>query len=272
MKWLPSLTQPSLGELASMRMPPPFRGFRAALIFLTRIPVGGEGYRDADWRWSTAWFPSVGALIGIFLGGLWMGLSPLGPWPCAFIVIGIAMLITGGFHEDGLADTADAMGGAYDRERLFIILKDSRVGAFGAMALFVALGLRAAFLAGLGEDSPASLVATECLSRLPPIWLMVLMPYATDDAQAKSRQVTRAQLPQGVFATCSCVLVCSLLHHFGYLTVEKLYGLAAAMLATGVYCGWRFHRRAGGVTGDFLGATQQVGQLGMLAVLLWPSA
>ena len=74
------------------------------------------------------------------------------------------MMITSGFHEDGLADTADALGGAFSREKLFLILKDSRVGAFGAMALFVSLGLRAALLAELNDRAPVALILTECLA------------------------------------------------------------------------------------------------------------
>ena len=251
-------------------MPSPIRGFRAALIFLTRIPVGGDGYRDEDWRWSTAWFPFVGTLIGLCLAGVWLSLAPLGVWPCAFIVIGVAMMVTGGFHEDGLADTADAMGGAYDRQKLFVILKDSRVGAFGAMALFVTLGLRASLLAGLDKSAPIALILTECLSRLTPIWLMVLMPYVTADAEAKSRQVTRAQLAQGLLATFFSASTCAAAFWYQLITFQQLVGLVAAIIITGLICGWRFHRRAGGITGDFLGAAQQIGQVIMLAVLLWP--
>ena len=144
------------------------RGFRTAFIFLTRIPVGGKDYREADWRWSTAWFPAVGACLGFGLAALWITCQTLGPLPSAFLVTGVSMLLTGGFHEDGLADTADAMGGAYTRERLLEILKDSRIGAFGAMALFVALGLKVALLAQLNAAAPIALVITECLSRVVP--------------------------------------------------------------------------------------------------------
>ena len=151
------------------------RGFRTAFIFLTRIPVGGKDYQEADWRWSTAWFPAVGACLG-GLAALWITCQTLRPLPSAFLVTGVSML-TGGFHEDGLADTADAMGGLTLRERLLEILKDSRIGAFGAVALFVALGLKVALLAQLNAAAPIALVITECLSRVVPIWLMVCLPY-----------------------------------------------------------------------------------------------
>ncbi len=255
-----------------MPLPSPLRGCRTAFIFLTRIPVGGDGYRENDWRWSTAWFPFVGLVIGSLLALVWQALSPLGSWPCAFVVIGLAMLITGGFHEDGLADTADALGGAFNREKLFEILKDSRVGAFGAMALFVAVGLRAALLAELDNAAPMALILTECLSRLSPIWLMVCMPYVSADERAKSRQVARAGWSQVFVATCLASMPCVVLYWSNHISVAQCIGLVAAGVVCGVICGWRFHRRAGGITGDFLGALQQLSQIAMLAVLLWPEA
>ena len=95
-----------------MITPPFLRGLRCAIIFLTRVPVGGDGYRDADWRWSTAWFPAVGVLIGSLLAGLWLiGISGLSPWVVAGLILSVNLMLTGGFHEDGLADTADALGG-----------------------------------------------------------------------------------------------------------------------------------------------------------------
>ncbi len=247
-----------------MRLPPALRGLRAAFIFLTRIPVGGQDYRDADWRWSTAWFPGVGALLGLALALLWIASSSLGPWPSAFLVLGASMLLTGGFHEDGLADTADAMGGAYNRERLLDILKDSRIGAFGAMALFVSLGLKAALLARLDANAPTALVVTECLSRVTPIWLMVGMPYVTNDAQSRSKQVTRAGVPQLILATTIGAVMTGFGWFSGYLNTGLLAGIALAILIAPTLCAWRFQRRAGGITGDFLGATQQITQLALL--------
>ncbi len=250
-----------------MRTPPALRGFRAAFIFLTRIPVGGQDYRDADWRWATGWFPGVGAFLGFGLALLWLAAESLGPWPAAFIVLGASMLLTGGFHEDGLADTADAMGGAYTKERLLEILKDSRVGAFGAMALFVSLGLKAALLARLDASAPIALVVTECLSRVAPIWLMVGLPYVTSDAQSKSRQIIRAGAPQAILATAIGLGLMGVGLWSGHLERDGLTGLAIALAATPLICGWRFHRRAGGITGDFLGATQQLTQLALLVAL-----
>jgi adenosylcobinamide-GDP ribazoletransferase len=91
-------------------------------------------------------------------------------------------LVTGAFHEDGLADTADALGGAFDREKLFAILKDSRIGSFGATALILVLLLRIAALAKLGPMAAGGLLLGQTLSRTTPVWMMAALPYATPAA------------------------------------------------------------------------------------------
>jgi len=242
------------------------RAGRAALTFLTRLPVGGFPYHDTEWQWSSAWFPVVGAIVGAIYAGIWEGAAPaLGAPVAAVLVLIAALLVTGAFHEDGLADTADALGGAYTRERVLEILKDSRIGAFGAAALVVVLLLRAALLVRLGVAAPAALIACECASRLPPIWLMTVLPYVTADSSAKSRLVARARPAQAVAAT---VLTAALLAGgvvAGAWTPRAVLTLLAAGAAVATIGGWRFHARVGGVAGDFLGATQQACVCAMLA-------
>jgi adenosylcobinamide-GDP ribazoletransferase len=259
-----------------MPLPPPLRGLRAAFVFLTRLPVGGFPYRDADWRWSGAHFPLVGAALGAAMALAWLAARPLGPLPAGCVALAASMLLTGGFHEDGLADTADALGGAYTRERILEILKDSRIGAFGAMALAITIALRLALLAELcraGDTAVVvALVVSQALSRLPPIWLMALLPYATSDSRTKSRQVNRAGLPQALVAAAWCALLLGALIRAGApLDLATVATLALAAAATATLCGWRFHRRLGGVTGDFLGATQQLSEIALLAVLVLAS-
>jgi len=242
------------------------RAGRAALTFLTRLPAGGFPYRDEEWQWSSAWFPVVGALLGAIYAGVWLGVEPgLGAAVAAVLVLVACLLLTGAFHEDGLADTADALGGAYTRERVLEILKDSRIGAFGAAALVVALMLRAALLVRLGAAAPVALVACECASRLPPIWLMAALPYVTADASAKSRLVARARPAQAIAATVLTGLVLTAGLAWGAWTGAHLVALATAGVTVALLAAWRFHARLGGVTGDFLGAAQQVCVCAMLA-------
>ena len=247
--------------------PPWLRGVRAAATFLTRVPVGGFPYRDDDWRWASAHFPLIGAAVGA-AGALarWLAL-PVSPMVAGALAVAVTVLITGGFHEDGLADTADALGGAYDRARVLEILKDSRIGAFGGAALVAALLLRFALLAALGDRAPLALVISEGVSRLPPVVLMALLPYATDDARARSRQIARAGAGQVALAGgwTTAILVAAIAG--GGLTPLGAAAVLAAITGAGVVAGWRFVRRVGGVTGDFLGATQQVAVVAALIAL-----
>lgn len=266
------------------------RGARAAFVFLTRLPVGGFPYSTEDWRWASGWFPFVGLVIGGVCAAVWWLVAPLGPWVAAMTVLVVSILLTGAFHEDGLADTADALGGAYDRVKIFVILKDSRVGAFGALALVISIAFRLVLLAQLAGTAagaastvlatiPAALILAHCLARVGPVWLMVALPYVSD-AAAKSRQVTRAGAAQGVLATLTGVGAAAGMVGLGQFMADggsvpgAGVGPAAALAAFGAMalattlCGWRFRARAGGVTGDFLGATEQVNEIVILFALL----
>lgn len=248
------------------------RGLRGAITFLTRVPVGGFPYTDAEWRWAAGWFPAVGLLVGCACAAVDLALLSAGPWPAAAASVIAGLLLTGAFHEDGLADTADAMGGAYTRDRLLEILKDSRVGSFGAAALTMALLLRVACLAALGPAAPAAIVVVHAWSRVPPIWLMRALPYVTSDAASRSRLVARPGDAQVLLATLCGGLVVLAAVGSALLTTTQGAALLLVGLAVALVGGWRFVVRVGGITGDFLGATQQVVEgLGLLA-LLWAGA
>lgn len=249
-------------------MPPIVPACRAAFFFLTRIPVGGFPYTPDAWRWSSGWFPFVGLVIGTAMAAVWMAVENVGPWPAATLVTGLGMLLTGAFHEDGVADTADALGGVVDRDKVFEILKDSRIGAFGAACLFITLLLRISLLARLGELSPATvpalIILSQGLARTPPVWLMATIPYVTQDETAKSKLVTRAGHGQAWLATAWCAAGLGVGLLAGAVTVgESTAGVLAATAIT-LLLGWRFVRRIGGLTGDFLGAAEQSAEVAFL--------
>lgn len=248
---------------------PPFRGIRAAFVFLTRIPVGGFPYRDQDWVWAAAHAPFVGLFVGGVLGGLDRLLLPLGALPAAFVVIGASLLLTGAFHEDGLADSCDALGGAYDPQGVLAILKDSRIGSFGGAALVVSVSARAALLAQLGPAGLWALPIIGCGARVGPIWLLARLPYVTSTPEAKSGALARAGLAQAVVATAWWLAAIGVSVLAGWITPARASVLVAALSAVTVVTGWRYVRRVGGVTGDFLGATEQIGEIAALAVLAW---
>jgi adenosylcobinamide-GDP ribazoletransferase len=179
------------------------------------------------------------------------------------------LLLTGAFHEDGLADTADALGGALpgERQRLFEILKDSRIGAYGAAALVASLLLRAALLARLDGTAGLALVVAGAWSRAAPVWLMVALPYVTPEAHRRSKPLLDAGPAQAVGATAAAVLVSALAVATGGLPVAGAGALVLVAASVAVGAGWRFHARAGGITGDFLGATQQLCECALLLTL-----
>src|SRR5208283_2545891 len=157
-------------------MTSPLRALRAAFIFLTRVPVGGFPFEPAEWRWAASWFPFVGAAVGAATAGVFVALRGMGSLAAALLAIGASLLLTGAFHEDGLADTSDALGGATDRAKIFLILKDSRVGSFGASALILSLAGRAALLAQLHAHPLQALVLTGSIARAAAVWQMATLP------------------------------------------------------------------------------------------------
>jgi len=272
------MTAPATDEVARpparvrRGLPPPLRGIRAAFVFLTRIPVGGFPYAADDWKWAAAHAPLVGAVVGFLTGIVDRALAPVGELPAAFLAIGASLLLTGAFHEDGLADTSDALGGGSDRARVFAILKDSRIGTFGAAALVVSIGARAALVAELGPRAVVALVLAGSVSRVVPIWLMVALPYVTDDATSKSRSVLRGGRLQAAVATAWGGLALGAAVFHGDVEPERAILLVATTVLVGAVTAWRYRRRLGGITGDFLGATEQLSEIATLAALAYAAS
>jgi adenosylcobinamide-GDP ribazoletransferase len=238
-------------------------------MFLTRLPMGWLKYSDSDWRLAAAHFPLVGAMIGAATGLVYTLLLPIGTHAAALLAVGFSMVLTGCFHEDGLADSADALGGGYTRERVLEILKDSRIGSFGAAALVVSIGARALLLANLeGTVAPWAMAFVGCAARLGPVWQMVLMPYATDQG-SKSRDLTRGGVSNGLIATGWFLILSLVLVSPAGLSIVGWLWLMALLVLVTCALGFYWYRRVQGVTGDFLGATEQVSEVLILSVLCW---
>jgi adenosylcobinamide-GDP ribazoletransferase len=245
------------------------RGIRAAFVFLTRIPVGGFPYADAEWRAAPAYFPLVGAVVGAVAGAVDRLLLPLGGLAAALLAIAASMLLTGAFHEDGLADTSDALGGAFDRDKLLVILKDSRIGTFGACAVVVSVVGRAALLARLGTDVLWAFPLVGAAARAGPIWQIATMRYVTAPEHGRSRGVMSAGLIQAAGATIGVSAIAAACCYAEVLPPSRLAGIVAVCVAVTAVTRWRYLRRLGGITGDFLGATEQLCELAAFAVLAW---
>jgi len=265
------------------------RHYLLSLQFFTRIPVTGKladwvGYSPAMLRASAGHFPGVGALVGllvaVFTAVLLMTLPPTGSAPLVAAALGTALgvFITGAFHEDGLADVADGLGGSADRLRALEIMKDSRVGAFGAIAVVLALLCKVALLALLGDVSGPlmvlALLVAHVASRTWPLFTIRLLAHVGDAAGSKSKpladQISLRALAVGVVWLLLALLAVGwfqLASDFvainlsdGGLLAALLNALIASLAAWAVLTRW-FHRRLGGFTGDCLGATQQVCEL-----------
>ena len=260
------------------------REYLLAVQFFTRIPITG---RLAEWvgfspellRSSAGHFPGVGLVVGMVAAAVYALVNTLLPdthftlLVAAVLSTVFTVLLTGGFHEDGLADVADGLGGSYDRTRALDIMKDSRVGAFGAMALVLALLAKVALLALLGsvegvptgwDETPlstwyvcAALVAGHTVSRALPLLLIAWLPHVGDTAASKSKpradQITARSLWVAfLWLFMALALVLPVLD-----AMNLIVACSFAVLAL-LWMGRWFKRRLQGFTGDCLGATQQV--------------
>jgi adenosylcobinamide-GDP ribazoletransferase len=237
-----------------------------ALQFLTRVPVR-VGF-DPSWlNQSARHFPLVGAFVGA-LGALVLCAASL-VFPSA-VAVGLSMvatvLLTGAFHEDGLADTCDALGGAVSRERALEIMKDSRIGTYGALGLLLVLGLKAATLVALPPAwAMAALLLAHTVSRAAAVALIRLLPYAGDVSQAKAKPLAERISTGGLLVGLAWAVMVGLALIAWQAGWWPMVVTAWGVAALGAWvCGRWFVRRLGGITGDTLGATQQLTELAVL--------
>jgi len=250
------------------------RLFFIALQFFTRLPVPRwVGYQPEWLNQSARHFPVVGALVGgVGAAVLWAALW-LFPMPVAVLLsMAATVLLTGAFHEDGLADTCDALGGAVSRERALEIMKDSRIGSYGAVGLFLVLGLKLVTLSALPAPWVfAALILAHTASRAAAVALIRWLPYAGDLAHAKAKPLAQRISGPGLAVAWSWVLVVGglLLAWNGAWWPAVLGGIGLALLCAMASAVW-LKRRLGGMTGDTLGATQQLSEvLVLLGCLAW---
>ncbi len=253
------------------------RLFCIAVQFLTRVSVPRWVGFEPDWlNQSARHFPLVGSCVGGLAGlVLWAASAVFPPAVAVGLSMAATLLLTGGFHEDGLADTCDALGGAASRERALEIMKDSRIGSYGALGLLIVLGLKAAALTALplGLAIPATLLAHSA-SRAAAVLLIRWLPYAGDIEHAKARPLAQRVSRTGAWVAVAWVAAVALLLFWRVPAHAPLIatGLMLAGLAALASSRW-LRRRLGGYTGDALGATQQVSEglalLGWLGMARW---
>ena len=250
------------------------RLFFIALQFLTRLPVPRWVGFEAEWlNQSARHFPAVGLCVGgVAALVLWAGDLLLAPAVAVGLSMAATLLLTGCFHEDGWADTCDGLGGRVSRERALEIMKDSRIGAYGAIGLVLMLGLKAATLVALpiAWAVPATLFA-HTASRAAAVVLIRLLPYAGDVEHAKAKPLAQRVSAAGVVVALGWVVVVAAgLWLWNPASAQALVTSAVLVAAGAAWFVRWLRQRLGGTTGDTLGAAQQLTEL--LALLGWLAA
>jgi len=238
-----------------------FDDFAIATALLTRLPVGMAVPADGAIAAAGWAFPLVGAGVGALaaLAFLIAELLGCGNAPAALIAVAAGLAVTGAFHEDGLADTADGFGGGSGRDEKLAIMRDSRHGTFGIIALVLSIGLRAAALGTIGEPIHAglALIAAHAASRgALPALMRLLQPARPDGLGATAGRPSLA-----VAIAAAAIGGAIALAVLGPLTGAIGLALTGGALALAAVLA---RRQIGGYTGDVLGFFQQIGEIAML--------
>ena len=237
---------------------------RLAVAMLTRIPMPHpDGATPPYIARARRVFPLVGAGIGAIIGFVYLALLATGMpvLAAAALALGAGALLTGAFHEDGLADLADGFGGGRDKASKLEIMRDSRLGTYGAFILLVVFVAKVAALAALPKPSILlSLIAAHALSRGPLPAMALVLPNARDDGLAAS-----SGKPDPAVASIAAAIAVVI----ALLCLPFADALLATLIAGGaaVAIGLLAQRQIGGYTGDVLGGTQQIAELAILLML-----
>lgn len=252
--------------------------FVTAMQFLTRLPTPPLGRFEPAWAARSArYFPLVGFLVGAIGAGVWWLASLCLPGALA-VGLGLTatVLATGALHEDGFADACDGFGGGTSPERVLAIMRDSRIGAFGAVGLVLLLGLKWVSLdalAGAALFAPV-VIGSHVVSRSCAAALLWMLPYVRleDDAKSRATAAGADARDWGIGGAIAALLLVPLAaacaHAAGGIgAVALLAGVLGAAAATALAAVY-FRRRIGGQTGDCLGAAQQLSELCFLMTAL----
>ncbi|HZV99211.1 MAG TPA: adenosylcobinamide-GDP ribazoletransferase [Methylophilaceae bacterium] len=243
-----------------------WRLIKVALSFFTRLPVHIPDFRESDLNHAVPYFPLVGIVVGLLAAAIFGIAILVLPLELAVLASMAATLwLTGAFHEDGLADAADGLGGGSEKGQVLTIMQDSRLGSFGAIALFMVLLVKFETLTHLSAPLlPAILVAGHALSRFAALLVIYTQSYVRAEGKAKplaTRLTTRELWLGTAFGLLPLLLL-----------APKLW---LALLPVALVWWWfsrKLQQRLGGYTGDCLGAMQQLTEIAFyLGILVWSS-
>ncbi len=238
--------------------------FLVAATFLTRVRVPHpSGIADTPPRWTLLFFPVVGLIVG-YAAILVFTLASriLSPIVAATITVAFTAMATGALHEDGLADSADGFGGGWNRDQILTIMRDSRIGSFGSLALFLAMLLKVGALAtSRPESTSAMLLSGHVLARWSSLPLMLVLPYVRSDGGSASAF--------SLFATPGVVVAGSVIGAASLVTLglHTVVIASVSAIAIAITSGLYYARRISGYTGDCLGATNQLVECAVFVAL-----
>ncbi|HEY9277209.1 MAG TPA: adenosylcobinamide-GDP ribazoletransferase [Methylotenera sp.] len=247
-----------------------WRYFLLAVGFFTRIPVPSfANFDERELNHSAKFFPFVGIIVGMVGALVFVLAARIFPANIAILLSMVATIyVTGAFHEDGLADSIDGIGGGWDRERILTIMQDSRLGTYGALALFLMLFAKFQVLSALPVHSLAYvLIAAHALSRLCAVYVMATLSYVKPSGKAKPLAVS-VELKDLVVASIFGLL--PLMPLYWYLLSDAIdmrdaliFSLSWLFSVGFIWVWWhsKLKRWLGGYTGDCLGAMQQMTEL-----------
>ncbi len=240
------------------------RSLIAAFRFLTRLPVPGPETRAEELSGAVGWFPVVGAFVGLATAGVFVASLRLWSAPvAAALAVAFGLLLTGGFHEDGFTDAADGLGGGWTKERVLEIMKDSRIGAYGAMALWCTLTLRWTALWSLEAKALWALPLAMVWGRWSISVILRLLPSIS---QGLAKEVHKG-LGWWPFVLSTLLLGAAnavAWHWSGMNLLRPAVASVAVVLVWVLY----LRRRLGGHSGDLLGAGNQLVEAAALLALL----
>ena len=248
--------------------------FKTAIIFYTRIPLKIQGdFKDEYLNKSTRYFPLVGIIVGVisifFLNiSLWFLTKEI----ATLIYIISCILVTGAFHEDGLADFCDGFGGAFEKEKILEIMKDSRIGTYGTLALIINFFLKYFLILNLitqyGFTSKLGilLILTHSISRFVTCILLLKFKYVQEDSLSKIKPIVK-NLNIKTFLTSGAIALLPFL----FINKSIFFISILPCIFVTLKLGNLFYKKIGGYTGDCLGATEQFNEIVFLisSTILW---
>jgi len=242
-----------------------FEDVAAAFQFLTRLPLFELAYEPNTLARAAKFFPLVGLVVGVGDAGVYRLLSPrLPPAIVALLIVLFSTLVTGGLHEDGLADAVDGFGGGWNRQQILEIMKDSRVGSYGALALVFSVVARVMLLSFLPVGNFVQyVISAEILCRWIMLPLGISLPSVRESASQGARlagKISTLSLAVGTL-TALCMV--------GFLLRISMVWPFAATLAVASVSGWYYKRRIGGISGDCFGASSQLTLVAVYVCGVW---